>query len=102
MAIAEKRLAMENSNEYQDSRYFRTSSFYTACFLFAKEQVLVNIDKVTDPKRAHFVFLDSPERELLLQEFNYAKENAPGVLIDTRKFITSIKQLKDKLYQQEF
>lgn len=87
-------------NKYQDGRYFQTSSFYTACFLYAKDQVLVNIDKVTDPRRAQFVFLDSPERELLLQEFNYAKEDAPGVLVDARKFVTSIKQLKDKLYQE--
>lgn len=88
---------MNNNNS---DKYFRTSSFYTACFLFSKDQVLVNIDKVTDPRRAQFVFLDSPERESLLQGFNYAKEDAPGVLIDARKFVTAIKQLKDKLYQE--
>lgn len=91
---------MKNSNIDEDGRYFRTSSFYTACFLFAKDQVLVNIDKVTDPRRAQFVFLDSPERESLLQEFNYAKEDAPGVLVDARQFVMAIKQLKDKLYQE--
>ncbi len=91
---------MENPNAYKDDRYFRTSSFYTACFLFAKDQVLVNIDKVTDPRRAQFVFLDSPERESLLQEFNFGKEDSPSVLIDARKFVTAIKQLKDKLYQE--
>ena len=84
----------------KDTSYFRTSSFYTACFLYAKEQVLVNMDKVSDPRRAQFVFLDSPERESLLQDFNFAQENSPGVIVDARKFVTAIKQLKDKLYQE--
>lgn len=91
---------MKNLNAYQDDGYFRTSSFYTACFLYAKEQTLVNIDKVSDPRRAQFVFLDSPEREQLLQSFNFAKDDSPEIMVDARKFITAIKQLKDKLYQQ--
>jgi hypothetical protein len=92
---------MNNQNAFEDDRYFRTSSFYTACFLFAKDQTLVNIDRVSDPKRAQFVFLDSPERELLLQNFNFAKEDSPDVLVDARKFVTAIKQLKEKLYQED-
>jgi len=84
----------------EDTRYFRTSSFYIACFLYAKEQVLVNVDKASNPRRAQFVFLDSPERELLLQDFNFAKEDASDVMIDARKFVAAIKQLKDKLYQE--
>mgnify|MGYP001565291886 CR=1 FL=1 len=91
---------MENQNAFQNDRYFRTSSFYTACFLFAKGQVLVNIDKVNDSRRAQFVFLDSSDRELLLQNFSFAKENSPDVLVDARKFVTAIKQLKEKLYQE--
>ena len=86
----------------QNDRYFRTTSFYTAAFLFAKDQTLVNIDKTNDPKRAQFVFLNSPELELLLQTFNYAKENSLDVLVDARKFVTAIKMLKDKLYQERF
>lgn len=93
---------MKNINAYQDNRYFQTSSFYAAAFLFAKDQTLVNIDKVTDPRRAQFVFSDSPERESLLQNFNFAKEDSPEVMVDARKFVTAIKQLKDKLYQENF
>lgn len=92
---------MNNQNAFEDDRYFRTSSFYAACFLFAKDQTLVNIDRVSDPKRAQFVFLDSPERELLLQNFNFAKEDSLNVLVDARKFVTAIKQLKEKLYQED-
>lgn len=84
-----------NSNE----RYFRTSSFYAAAFLYAKDQILVNIDKVSDVKRAQFVFLNSSELQLILQSFNYAKEDSPDVMVDARKYMTAIKMLKDKLYQ---
>ena len=84
---------------YQDTRYFRTSNFYAAAFLFAKNQTLVNIDRLADPKRAQFVFLDSPERELLLHNYSFAQEDSPETLVDFRKAITAIKTLKDKLYQ---
>lgn len=86
-------------DKYQDDRYFRTNSFYAAVFLFAKGMELVNIDHV-DPKRSDFVFLDIPERELLLKSFNFAPENSPEVSIDARKFVMAIKMLKDKLYQE--
>lgn len=87
---------------HADDRYFRTSSFYVAAFLFARDQTLVNIDKTIDPKRAQFVFLDSPELELLLQNFNYAQEGSAETMVDARKFVTAIKMLKDKLYQERF
>jgi hypothetical protein len=90
----------KNTNNKND-RYYRTSSFYTACFLYAKKQILVNVDKLTDPRRAQFVLLDSPELEILLHQYNYAKENTADVLVDARMFVTAIKQLKDKLYQEE-
>jgi len=90
------------NNPSNSDCYFRTTSFYAACFLFAKDQILVNIDKVTDPRRSQFVFLDTPERESLLQNFNFAKENSPEVMVDARKFVTAIKQLKEKLYQENF
>jgi len=86
-----------------DDRYFRLSNFYASVFLLAKDQTLVNIERLaTDPKRSQFVFLDSPERELLLQNFNFAKENSPEVMVDARKFVTVIKQLKNSLYSEGF
>jgi len=84
-----------------DERYFRTTSFYTASFLFAKGLELVNLDK-TNPKKAVFVFRDSPYRELLLESFNFGKEDALEATIDSRKLITAIKQLKEKLYENDF
>lgn len=83
----------------QDDRYFRISSFYAAAFLFAKGMELVNIDNL-QRGRSVFVFRDTPEREAYLQAFNFAAEDAPDSMIDARKFVMSIKMLKDKLYQQ--
>ncbi|MGB9726692.1 MAG: DUF5659 domain-containing protein [Minisyncoccia bacterium] len=86
----------------KDDRYFRISSFYVAAFLFAKGLELVNVDKITNPKRAQFVFRDSPEREILVNGYNFAKEDSPEAIIDVRKFVMAIKMLKDKLYQDQF
>lgn len=85
-----------------DDRYFRTSSFYLAAFLFCNGLDLVNIDKTANPKRASFVFRDSPEREFLVENFKFGKENLNPVMVDARKLIVSIKALKEKLYQDTF
>lgn len=86
----------------KNDRYFRTSSFPTAVFLFANKIELANIDKISNPKRASFVFVNHPELEELLQAFNYGKENDPSVMIDARKMIIATRQIKEKLYQDTF
>lgn len=85
----------------KNKRYFKTSNFYAAAYLFAKGMELINIDR-SEPQRSHFVFFDTPDRESLLQQFSFAKDNSPDVMVDARKLIMSIKMLKDKLYQNEF
>jgi len=65
-----------DSHKNINDRYVRLTSFYAACFLFAKGLELVNIEKdPSDKKRSQFVLKDTPERELLLQNFNFAKED---------------------------
>lgn len=86
-------------NSNKGERYFRTESFYLSAFLFAKGLELANIDSTIDPKRSQFIFIDTPEREILTQNYSFSREDSPGVMIDARKFATAIKALKDKLYQ---
>lgn len=86
----------------QVDRYFRLQSFYQAAFLFAKGMELANVDRVSNSQRATFVFVDSPEREDLMQSFSYGKEDDPEALVDARKLITAIRTLKEKLYQDTF
>jgi len=88
-------------NNKNNDRYFRLTSFYLAAFLFAKGMELVNIDK-TNSRRSQFVFLDTPEREMFMQNFNYAVEDFSEVMVDARKLVMAIKTLKEKLYQEEF
>ena len=92
-----------NKDTYKDQpkNYFRTTSFYVSAFLFAKGLELVDIDR-SNPQRSQFVFKDSPQRESLINAFNFAKEDSPEVAIDARQFVMAIKMLKDKLYQDKF
>ena len=86
-----------NMNTKQKERRYSTSNFYPACFLLAKGMRLISIDRTTP--RFSFIFEDVPEREKLLQDFNFAGDGDPAVLVDCRKLITVIKFLKEKLYQ---
>lgn len=79
-------------------KYFRTTNFYAACYLFSRGLELVGINK-DNPRKCEFCFVDTPERELLLAAFNFAKENSTEMMIDFRKAVIAIKTLKDKLYQ---
>lgn len=88
------------NKKYKNESHFNTSSFYLSCFLFAHGLELVDISPTQNPRKKEFVFLDSPEREQLVQLFNFAPEDDQGVLVDARKFVTAIKTLKDRLYQQ--
>ncbi|OGM98509.1 MAG: hypothetical protein A2915_00925 [Candidatus Yanofskybacteria bacterium RIFCSPLOWO2_01_FULL_41_34] len=80
------------------NKYFRTANFYAACYLFSRGLELVGINK-DNPQKCEFVFIDIPEREILLAAFNFGKENSPEMMVDFRKAVLAIRTLKDKLYQ---
>lgn len=81
-----------------NTTYFRSSHFYLTAFLIAKGMTLTEVDK-TDSRRAQFVFVDAPEREALVNSFNFSEKENPNASVDAREFIAAIKTLKDKLYQ---
>jgi len=91
-----------NHKPSSDPRYFYTSNFYLAAFLFAKGLELANVDRLTDKRRATFVFIESPRREEIMHTFNFAQEDDEDVVVDARKLIQAIKGLKDKLYQNDY
>lgn len=86
----------------KNERYFRTTNFNIASFLFTKGIDLANIDRLDNQKRATFVFVDNPQIEELVHDFDYAKENEEVVMVDARKLIYAIKQLKEKIYQNNY
>ena len=85
-----------------ENRYFRTTNFNLASFLFAKGIELANIDRLDNQKRATFVFVENPQIEELVHAFDYAKENEEIVMVDARKIIHASKMLKEKLYQNNY
>jgi len=79
---------MENKLEKQ----FVNSDFYTTAFLIANGYRLIKIDK-SSPRRFHFILEDQRGRMKLLEDFfNYK------TLVEPRKFIASIKELKSLMY----
>lgn len=89
---------MEKHNKNQ---LWRCGSFYTVAFLILKGFDLVGVEPSANPKRSIFILKDSPEREGLLQSFNFAPENSSGCLVDFRRAVTVIRDLKQKLYQEK-
>lgn len=83
-------------------KYFRTTNFYLAVFLYAKKFIITGIDKTTNSNRAIFAFENSPAIRTASESFKLAKEGDLEVIIDARRLVQAIKELKDKLYQDEF
>jgi len=79
-------------------KYYRTKHFYWACFLYAKDLEIVGINKENGNRDAEFVFLKNTEIEIWQEIFNFGKEGSFEMLVDSRKFIKAIKELKEKLY----
>jgi hypothetical protein len=78
--------------------YFTISSFYPSSFLYAKGMQLIDLRKISN-NRSEFIFVDTPERENLLQSYKFAPVGSASVLVDARTLVDSIKSLKEKLYQ---
>ncbi|MFC1663424.1 DUF5659 domain-containing protein [Patescibacteria group bacterium] len=76
--------------------YYRTNNFYLSSFLLCRGMELVNIDR-TNKKRALFVFIDIPERESIISEYNFGKT----ANVDARQHALTIKDLKTKLYSYD-
>ena len=80
---------------------WRTDSLYLSAFLLAKGLSLLTIEKLST-RKSLFVFVDSPSRESLLNQFNFSPEGSADCLVDAREFVSAIKSLKEKLYQSDF
>jgi len=85
---------MKQNNE---DKYYRTTHFDLAIFLFTKGMELAGIVPIDD-RRCEFAFIDTPEREKLVGAFQFGKENDLSVMVDARKIIFASKNLKNKLY----
>ena len=77
------------------------NNLYISAFLYSRGLRLIDIYR-TDPRRAQFVFQDNGEftGEKLIHFYNYSLKNEPEMMVDAREFVTAIKALKDRLYQE--
>ena len=82
---------MENKMEKQ----FENSDFYTTVFLIVRGYKLIKIDKSS--RRFCFILKDQKDRGKLLEDFfNYK------TVVEPRKFIAAIKELKSLMYTDAF
>lgn len=78
---------MENKMEKQ----FANSDFYTTVFLIVNGYKLIKIDKSS--RRFRFILENRKNRTKLLEDFFNHK-----TLVEPRKFIATIKELKSLMY----
>ena len=83
----------------ENKNHFKNSSLNLSVFLIAKGMQLVGIEKHQFSNKATFIFSNNLRCEQLTQIFNFAKANDPETLIDARKLLVELKNLKDRLYQ---
>ena len=74
---------------------YSTTSFYLGAFLMAKGMQLMGLNQTGDFTRRDFVFVDSTEREKLVNEYNFNQQAE----ISVRDFVAAIRQLKSLLHE---
>ena len=74
---------------------YKTSNFYMAAFLIYKGEVLVGM---TGDQRKEFVF--ATKNDALVNAFQVAPHNSPDVMVDPRLFMSIIRSLKAKIYDE--
>jgi len=74
---------------------YSTTNFYLGAFLIARGVQLVGLNRTGDFTRRDFVFVDSPAREKLVNEYNFNQQTEIGV----RDFVAAIRQLKSLLHE---
>lgn len=84
---------MKNQTE---NKYFRSSDFYLCCYLFARNAVIVGLDK-TNPKRAVFSFETSLDLEQWVADYWQNK-----AVVNPAVFVYAIKELKQQLHSDNF
>lgn len=74
---------------------YSTTSFYLGAFLIAKGMQLIGLNQTGDFTRRDFVFVDFPEREKLVNEYNFNHQAE----VNVRDFVSAIRQLKSLLHE---
>ena len=84
-------------NEYKDeNRYFYSSSFPLACFLFAKDVQMSSPKDVGNGKK-EFVWIKTSQLEELVDLYQFGSKDDESLLISVRVYEQSRRELLDIL-----
>ncbi len=75
-----------------EKKIFQISDFYTSAFLLSQGFKLITLNR-GNPRRIFFAFEDKEGREKLIEDFFHSE-----VVVEPRKFIAAIKELKSLIY----
>ena len=75
---------------------YKTKTLNIAGFLQTKGCRLLDVNR--EGWQSAFIFEDTPELLRLVEAYLYSEENHDDVMVDARKLISAIKDLKLKIY----
>ena len=75
---------------------FKTSNLNLATFLTVKDFTLIKI--LNGSKRKTFVFEDSSELRELVRLFSFGKDDDPELMVNGRKILSALREMKTRLY----
>lgn len=82
----------------KDNRYYRTSSFPLACFLFAKGQQIAGVNPTEEMSKKSFAFVNnSLHLEELIDKYKFGQEDDPDLMVSARVYEHTRKVLLDLL-----
>ena len=79
------------------NRYFRSSSFPLAVFLFSKGEQIVGISPTENPGKKEFAFIKTDRLEELVEIFKFGENDDPELLVSIRLVEQARRQLMDRL-----
>lgn len=80
-----------------EDRYFHTTSLPLAIFLYAKNQQVAGIDRVSDSDKKEFAFVLSPHLEELVDVYKFGEQSDENLLVSVRLYEHARNELLDRL-----
>ena len=79
------------------NRYFRSSSFPLAVFLFTKGEQIAGINPTENPNKKEFAFVKTDRLDELVEIFKFGENDDPELLVPIRLVEQARRQLLDRL-----
>jgi hypothetical protein len=91
-------LLLKNNYMKKDSdRYFRTSSFSLAAFLFANSEQIAGVNETEERGKKEFCFVMTDRLEELVDLYKFGDRNDPDLLVHVHTYEQGRRELLDRL-----